>query len=221
MILSYRTLHDTQDITACRAHLKFLNIKGAYLCKIPIFEVFSASLNSDHFVHLSKSIWNSQHPMSNFSDPHTGLLPRQDYAVHCQTSRAPDYYGLGIRVGIYFAWMQAYITNNFLASEIASTSDTNTIFLLVVLIAMIKCSSIKMLEQVDGLILMHLSGGFLFGIFSLWGCRTRRYMDDGPKAIRFFGGFGTHSRLIVSLAVSIYGQWYWAYGVHGGYLVGK
>lgn len=159
--------------------------------------------------------------MPTFSEPYTGLMPRQDYAGHCETSRAPDYYGLGVRLGIYFAWMQAYIANNFLASEIASASDTNTIFLLVVLIAMIKCSSIKMLEQVDGLILMHLSGGFLFGSLSLWGYRTRRYMDDGPKAIRFFGGFGTHSRLIVSLAVSIYGLWYWAFGVRGGYLVGK
>jgi len=73
-----------------------------------------------------------------------------------------------------------------------------------------------MLEQIDGLILMHLSGGFIFGIFSPWGYRTRRYVDNGPKAIRFFGGFGTHARLIVSLAVSVYDLWYWMFAVIGG-----
>jgi hypothetical protein len=153
--------------------------------------------------------------MSGFSDFNSALVPRQEYQVNCKTSRAPDYYGLGVRLGIYFAWLQAYIANTMLPSEIAGAADTNTIFLLVLLIAMIKCSSIKMLEQIDGLILMHLSGGFIFGIFSLWGYRTRRYVDDGPKAIRFFGGFGTHSRLIVSLAISVYGLWYWLYAVTG------
>lgn len=153
--------------------------------------------------------------MPGLSDYYPGLIPREDNSIQCQTSRAPDYYGLGVRLGIYFAWLQAYIANNFISSEISGAADTNTIFLLVVLIAMIKCSSISMLEQVDGLILMHLSGGFIFGIFSIWGYRTRRYVDDGPKAIRYFGGFGTHSRLIVSLAVSVYGLWYWLYGVTG------
>jgi hypothetical protein len=139
----------------------------------------------------------------------------QDYALHCQTSRAPDYYGLGVRLGIYFAWLQAYISNNFLPTEIASAADTNTIFLLALLVALIKCSSINMLEQIDGLILMHLSGGTIFGILSLWGYRTRLYQNEGPSAIRHFGGFGTHSRLILSLGISIYGLWYWLYAVTG------
>lgn len=146
---------------------------------------------------------------------HPGLLLRQDYAIHCQTARAPDYYGLGVRLGIYFAWIQAYIANHFLPSEIASAVDTNTIFLLALLIALIKCSSINMLEQIDGLILMHLSGGTIFGILSLWGYRTRHYFDEGPGAIRHFGGFGTHSRLILSLGISVYGLWYWLFAVTG------
>ncbi|PMD61024.1 uncharacterized protein K444DRAFT_560486 [Hyaloscypha bicolor E] len=62
---------------------------------------------------------------------------------------------------------------------------------------------------------MHLSGGTIFGILSLWGYRTRFYTDEGPVAIRHFGGFGTHSRLILSLGVSIYGLWYWLFAVTG------
>ena len=56
---------------------------------------------------------------------------------------------------------------------------------------------------------MHLSGGTIFGILSLWGYRTRHYLDNGPQGIRLFGGFGTHGRLIVSLAVSCFGLWVW------------
>jgi hypothetical protein len=133
----------------------------------------------------------------------------------CQTSRAPDYYGLGVRLGIYFSWLQAYIANNFLPSEIAGAADMNTIFMFTLVVAMIKCSSINMLEQIDGLILMHLASGFVFGTFSIWGYRTRQYVDNGPKGIRFYGGFGTHSRLLVCLAVSVFGLWYWMFAVTG------
>lgn len=145
----------------------------------------------------------------------TSIFARQQYAVHCQTARASDYYGLGVRLGIYFTWVQTYIANNFLPDEISGAADTNTIFLLVLLIAMIRDSSFGKLEQVDGLILMHLSGGFIFGTFSIWGYRTRQYFDKGPEAIRNFGGWGTHARLIVSLAVSSYGLWFWRTGITG------
>ncbi|KAF6808550.1 hypothetical protein CPLU01_15657 [Colletotrichum plurivorum] len=154
--------------------------------------------------------------MSALPESFPGLLPRDDAPLQCQTARAPDYYGLGVRLGIYFAWANAYVANTLLPSEIAGAADTNNIFLLVILISMIKCSGVRMLVDIDGLILMHLSSGFLFGTLSLWGYRTRQYVDNGPAGIRFFGGFGTHSRLIVCVAVSVYGLWYWMYGVTGG-----
>lgn len=68
------------------------------------------------------------------------LMSRDD-PIHCQTMRAPDYYGLGVRLGIYCAWFQAYIANTMLPSEIAGAADTNAIFLLTLTVAMIKCSS--------------------------------------------------------------------------------
>jgi len=143
------------------------------------------------------------------------LLPRQEPHIRCQTARAPDYYGLGVRLGIYFAWLQAYIANVFLPSEIAGALDTNVIFLFTLLVAMIKCSSVNMLEQIDGLILMHLSGGTIFGILSIWGYRTCQYTLEGPKAIKYFGGFGTHFRLFITLAISVFGLWFWMFGVTG------
>jgi hypothetical protein len=147
--------------------------------------------------------------------PTSQLIPRDEQPRECQTVRAPDYYGLGVRLGIYFSWLQGYIANTMLSSEVAGALDTNTIFLLTLVVAMIKCSMTGMLEQIDGLILMHLSAGTIFGVLSLWGYRTIQYVEEGPRAIRHFGGFGTHARLIVSLAVSIFGLWFWMFGVKG------
>lgn len=133
----------------------------------------------------------------------------------CQSERSSDYYGLGVRLGIYFAWLQAWTANVILPSQVSGALDTNTIFLLTLLIAMVNDSTTGALSQVDGLILIHLCGGTIFGVLSLWGYRTRLYTQQGRGAISVFGGYGTHIRMIVALAVSAYGQWYWVWGVTG------
>jgi len=143
-------------------------------------------------------------------------LTRRDDVIYCHTDRASDYYGLGVRLGIYFAWLQCYVANTLLESEVGMALDTNTIFLLTLFVAMANDSMTHALGQMDGLVLMHLCGGTVFGILTLWGYRTRLYLDYGPKAVGFFGSFGTHIRMVVSLAVSIYGLWFWIYGVTGG-----
>ncbi|KAM7213337.1 hypothetical protein V8F06_011285 [Rhypophila decipiens] len=147
------------------------------------------------------------------------LAIREDGHAHaasfeCQSQFATDYYGLGVRLGVYFAWLGSYLANTILPSEFGAAMDTSTIFLLTLLIAMTNDSRTKGLTQVDGLVLMHLCGGTVFGVLSLWGYRTRLYRIHGPKAVRMFGGFGTHIRLAVSLAVSIFGFWFWLYGVN-------
>lgn len=152
--------------------------------------------------------------MSTIQNQLVGLTARHEH-LQCQTGSASDYYGIGVRLGIYFAWSQAYIANTILPSEISSAIGTNTIFLMTLLIAMTNDSRTEQLGQLDALILMHLCGGTVFGILSLWGYRTRYYLDEGPKAIRHFGGFGTQIRLGASLGVSIFGLWFWLYGVTG------
>ena len=147
--------------------------------------------------------------------PEHALFPRAEEKLECQTARAPDYYGLGVRLGIYFTWLQGYVANTMLPSEISGALDTNTVFLLTLLVAMIKCASVDMLEQIDGLVLVHLSSGSVFGVLSIWGYRTCHYRNEGPSGIRHFGGFGTHARLILSLGVSIFSLWFWMFGVTG------
>lgn len=144
------------------------------------------------------------------------LLARQeDY--QCQSDFATDYYGLGVRLGIYFAWLGSWLANTMLPSEFSGAADTTCIFIIVLLIAMTNDSRTGQLTSIDGLTLMHLCGGTVFGVLSVWGYRTRLYFDEGPKAVRKFGGFGTHVRLAASLCLSVFGLWFWLHGVtdHG------
>ncbi|KAK0652682.1 hypothetical protein B0T16DRAFT_443848 [Cercophora newfieldiana] len=137
----------------------------------------------------------------------------------CLSDSATDYYGLGVRLGIYFAWLGSYIANTLLPAEFAGAADTSAVFLLALLVAMTNDSRTHALTQIDGLTLMHLCGGTVFGVLSIWGYRTRLYYDNGPRAVRNFGGFGTHLRLAISLGVSVYGLWFWLYGISDSLVV--
>jgi hypothetical protein len=97
--------------------------------------------------------------------------------------------------------------------EIGGALDQNAIFLLALLIAMVRCTITDLLSRMDGIILIHLSGGSLFSCISIWGYRTVLYANEGPKAISNFGGFGTHLRLLLCSAVSFYGFWFWYFGL--------
>lgn len=144
------------------------------------------------------------------------LSARDTDAYVCQSERSSDYYGLGVRLGIYFAWLHAWTANVILPSQVNGALETNTVFLMTLLVAMVNDSVTGSLSQVDGLVLMHLCGGSIFGVLSMWGYRTRLYTQHGRGAISGFGGYGTHIRMVVALGVSSYGLWYWGWGVVGG-----
>ena len=112
--------------------------------------------------------------------------------------------------------MTGYVANTLLPSEFDNASNSNTIFVLTLLVAMANDARTRTLSAIDGLVLMHLCGGTVFGVLSIWGYRTRMYFDNGPKAISLFGGFATHVKIFVSLGVSIFGLWFWLFGVVGG-----
>ena len=143
------------------------------------------------------------------------LLPRNDSSapIDCTTDFSNDYYGLGVRLGVYFAWLGSYFANTLLPGEISGTLDTNTIFLLALLISLFTGTHMHNLYQVDALIVLTLSSGFLFSCFSIWGYRTLYYQNEGAKGIRHFGGMGTHCRLALIFAICVYGAWFWSEGV--------
>jgi hypothetical protein len=111
--------------------------------------------------------------------------------------------------------LTAYIANTSLPDEIASALDTKCIFLFSLLVSMVKSTTNERLKQIDALVLMQLPAGGLFGVLSLWGYRTCHYQVEGSRAIQHYGGFGTHARLFISVAISIYGLWFWMHGIRG------
>lgn len=139
--------------------------------------------------------------------------------LDCSSPSAGDYYGLGVRLGIYLTWLTSWLANNYVADEIGGALDANAIFLLALMCSIFRGTIAQgddRLRYIDGLVLMHLCAGYLFGCFSLWGYRTRRYRDEGAKAIREFGGLGTHFRLLLMVAIGVYGVWFWVEGVRDG-----
>ena len=116
-------------------------------------------------------------------------------------------------MGLYLTWLTGWVANVSVRDEIGGAMDQNAIFLFALLISMVRCAITALLSQMDGLILMHLMGGSVFSVVSIWGYRTCLYLKQGPTAIRNFGGFSTHMHLLLSLAVSIVGLWFWHTGV--------
>jgi hypothetical protein len=139
--------------------------------------------------------------------------------LDCTTQFSTDYYGFGVRLGVYFTWLGAYFSNTLLPSEIAGSLDTNTIFLLALLLSLFKGSLAHQIQQIDGLVVMGLSSGFLFSSLSIWGYRTTLYHREGPQGISHFGHFGTHCRLLLTTAISVYGTWFWWEGVQDGLVI--
>ena len=161
-------------------------------------------------------------PVGTSSTTSTINISHRDETAHnteplnCTTELSPEFYGFGVRLGVYFAWLSQYFANILLPSEIASSLDTNSIFLLALLASLFRGTLVHELFQIDGLILMHLSSGFLFSSLSIWGYRTSLYQKEGPTAINYFGRVGTHCRLALATAISLYGAWFWWEGLRNG-----
>ncbi|KYG41180.1 hypothetical protein M433DRAFT_116039, partial [Acidomyces richmondensis BFW] len=120
--------------------------------------------------------------------------------LDCSSTASNDYYGLGVRIGVYCTWISSWIANLFVPSEIAGALDANAIFLVALMISMFHGSATHTLAYIDGLILMQLCAGYLSCIYNGLG-------------IRHFGGLGTHFRILIVFAISTYGIWFWTKGI--------
>ena len=133
----------------------------------------------------------------------------------CTTELAKDLYGLGVRLGVYFQWFSGWVANTFLPNEVAGALDANAIFMCAILIAMVRSTATDDLTQIDAYILLQLCTGTVMTVLSLWGYRSCIYRREGVDAIRHFGGFGTHLRLLLGAAVAWYSAWFYHTGVGG------
>jgi hypothetical protein len=104
-------------------------------------------------------------------------------------SGSSDFYGLGIRIGVYPQWFSAWLSNTPNPSGAAINHDANAIFLLAVLIALTLALAVHSLQPVEAYIMTLLSTGFIFSVLSFLGIRL--YFLQ-PTALRtFFRGIAS------------------------------
>lgn len=142
------------------------------------------------------------------------LALRADDSQVCKTELSKDFYGFGIRLGYYCNWAAAWIANNWVPDEIGGAQDQSSILLLALLISMVRTAILESLTRLDALILLELCVGTIWSCLTIWGYRTCLHTNKRKgqrlNGISYFGGFGTHFRLLLTLAVAVYAMWFFA-----------
>ena len=150
------------------------------------------------------------------------LLRRQDAAPEVSADQPErvqcpgiegnaDFYGLGIRVGIYLQWTASLFVNHFLQSSIEDNLDTNTIFLLALFAALATSTASfpREVKTAEIVVILHLCFGFISSILSIWGYRTS---TRSHKRVRF-PLLGSFARLTLTTAICAYALFFWFVGV--------
>lgn len=97
------------------------------------------------------------------------LIERQStVSQQCGIEGNPDFYGLGIRIGIYLQWITALLANLFSKESIGGNLETNTIFLLALYVAIAVATAQNSVQTAELVVLLQLGFGFLFSILSIW-----------------------------------------------------
>lgn len=124
----------------------------------------------------------------------------------CSIQGNSDFYGLGIRIGIYLQWVTSFLANHLLEDAIWDNLTTNTIFLLALFVALVVATVEGSVQPAEVVVLLQLCFGFLFSILSIWGLRTRYRARQRPVR---FPLLSATFRLMIATAISIYSAWFW------------
>lgn len=147
----------------------------------------------------------SPHVVRNQQATEASVAPFQQ----CTIQGNSDFYGLGIRIGIYLQWISSFLANIYLTEAISGTLETNTIFLLAMFVAMIVATTRQSIQNAEIIVLLYLCFGFVFSTLSVWGHRTR---SPSGKPIGF-PLISSFFRLSLTTAVCAYAIWFWYSGV--------
>ncbi|KAL9044245.1 MAG: hypothetical protein Q9214_002602, partial [Letrouitia sp. 1 TL-2023] len=137
---------------------------------------------------------------------------RMSSANACQEGN-PDFYGLGIRVGIYLQWSTAILANYLHTDGISENLDTNAIFLLALFVALATATAGAKVRPEEVAILLQLCFGFLLAVLSIWGHRLMADKRKKPAEPVRFPLMGSFFRLTLATAICAYAVWYWFVGV--------
>lgn len=95
-----------------------------------------------------------------------------------------DFYGLGIRIGVYLQWFSAWISNTVNPAGAAANHDANTIFLTAITVATSVALSGGALQPAEAYLMLLLSNGFLFTVLSFLGLRLYLLQPSTAAVLR-------------------------------------
>ncbi|KAI7777898.1 hypothetical protein LA080_002950 [Diaporthe eres] len=119
---------------------------------------------------------------------------------HCEGNS--DFYGLGIRLGIYLQWITTLLAHLFFDESIPGNLELNCVFLVAVSAGTLVATRAGTIRPAECLVLLHLCFGFIFSILSIWGHRIDMK----------FSLAGSSFRLALATAISAYAVWFWFRG---------
>ena len=98
----------------------------------------------------------------------------------------PDFYGEGIRIGIYLQWISAWLTMALGPGQVQDVYGINSIFLFAVIIATISASLSDNVDllSVEIFIMLQIAFGFFVTTLSIFGLRVQLF---GPKRLQKLG----------------------------------
>ena len=131
----------------------------------------------------------------------------------CGFSGNPDFYGLGIRLGVYLQWTTSILAVYLHPEAVSENLDTNTIFVSALFVALLSATARDQVRAAEVLILLQLCWGFLLGVLTIWGQRLREdYGKTKREPIRY-PLMGSLFRLGLTSAICAYSVWFWFSGV--------
>lgn len=110
------------------------------------------------------------------------LSPRQESCTGFEGNS--DFYGLGIRIGVYLQWFSSWISNTVNPAGAAANHDANTVFLIAILIATTIALTDGSLQLAEAYTLLLMSSGFVFTVLSFLGLRLQFLQPSSSMAFR-------------------------------------
>ncbi len=129
-----------------------------------------------------------------------------------------DFYGLGIRLGIYFQVFSTLLTGQVLPEETSGVWDTNSIFVLAVFAAVSKSSvdgtihyveAFVMLQLMFMLVLCAFQRGSAYQFTALFQALVKERDARQMKSFLRISRAGEAGRRGLSIAIACYNIWFW------------
>ena len=129
--------------------------------------------------------------VSQYSIPYIpSLLPRSS---RCQPFEGnPDFYGLGIRLGVYLQWSSSWLTNTLNPNAAAVNHDANSIFVLAIIVAVFVSLGNNTIQPIEAYIMLLFCFGFFYTVLSHLGIRL--YLMDATSSVKLVKRIHDHRR---------------------------